>query len=118
MAKVIRLTELEIERLVKKIVSEERKQQLNEDQRFANKLHELSDIYDDLVYLGPGYHNEGNYVEALGIYKRIKQVINGENIPKEAEKIINSIDSDISVLEGLDQRVVQLYEILDRTFLN
>ena len=116
MKKVIRLNEKDIEGLVRKIMTEERKQPLNEMDRA--KLYELSDVHDDVLYLKPGYHNEGNYANAIEIYYTIKYIVNGENIPKEARELINRIEYDISGLEGIDHRVVQLYEILERTFLN
>ena len=112
MKKVIKLTEKDIEGLVKKIIKEEKNKTLNESLDEYQRR-ELEDLHDELLYLTPGYGGNNvtiyNLGKALSIYREMKAIVGSSDVSEEAEKIIRRIDYDISGLDGVIERIIQLY---------
>lgn len=103
--KIIKLNETELEGLVRKIIKED-------SRGYGYDM--LSDMNDDVVYMRPGYHSEGDITEAIATYYNILQALEDENVvvTEEAKKLIDRIDHSISGLKGINERVLKLYDIL------
>jgi len=78
----------------------------------------LHDIHDDILYLTPEYSNEDDTIKnakAIELYYHILNIIySSENaaVSPEAKELINRINFDLSALQGLSDRVIQLYTSL------
>lgn len=108
MKKVIKLTEKDIEGLVKKVIKEEKNNTLNESLDEYQRR-ELEDLHDELLYLTPGYGGRNDLGKALSIYREMKAIVGGSDVSEEAERIMRRIDYDISGLDGVIERITQLY---------
>lgn len=119
MKKVIKLTEKDIEGLVKKVIKEEKNKTLNESLDEYQRR-ELEDLHDDLLYLTPGYSGRNDLGTALSIYREMKAIVGSSDVSEEAQRIMRRIDFDISGLDGIIERVTQLYVELtgDTSFEN
>jgi len=107
MKKIVKLTEGDLEKLVKKIIKED-----GTTSPYGYDM--LANLNDDVVYMRPGYHSEGDITEAINIYYRILQAVEDEhvNVSNEAKELIDRVSYDISGLEGINERVLKLYDIL------
>ena len=119
MKKIIKLTEKDIEGLVKKVIKEEKNKTLNESLD-EYQMRELEDLHDDLLYLTPGYGGRNDLGKALTIYREMKAIVGSSDVSEEAQRIMRRVDFDISGLDGIIERVIQLYVELtgDTSFEN
>ena len=82
------------------------------------QLEALYDIHDDILYLTPEYSDEDDTIKnakAIELYYHILNIIySSENaaVSPEAKELINRINFDLSALQGLSDRVIQLYTSL------
>ena len=78
----------------------------------------LQDIHDDMLYLTPEYSNDTSSIKnakAIELYYNMLSIIySRENVTlsPQAQELINRINFDLSALEGLSDRVIQLYTTL------
>lgn len=108
MKKVIKLTEKDIAGLVKKVIKEEKNKTLNESLD-EYQMRELEDLHDELLYLTPSYGGRNDLGKALTIYRGMKAIVGSSDVSEEAERIMRRVDYDISGLDGITERVIQLY---------
>ena len=79
------------------------------------QLEALFDIHDDILYLTAEYSDEDETIKnakAIELYYHILNIIySRENatVSPEAKELINRINFDLSALQGLSDRVIQLY---------
>jgi len=85
---------------------------------WPEQMEALYDIHDDILYLTPEYSNQDESTKtarSIELYYRILDIINSrENatVSPETKEIINRINFDLSGLQGLSDRVIQLYTSL------
>jgi len=83
-----------------------------------NQFSDLYDLHDEMLYLSPEYSNQNESVrsaKAIELFYNILNIIYNKenpNLPPEATDLINRINFDLSALEGLSDRVIQLYTTL------
>ena len=82
------------------------------------QLEALYDIHDDILYLTPEYSDEDDTIKnakAIELYYNMLSIIySRENatLSPQAQELINRINFDLSALQGLSDRVIQLYTSL------
>ena len=78
----------------------------------------LQDIHDDMLYLTPEYSNNTSSIKnakAIELYYNMLNIIysrDNATLSPQAQELINRINFDLSALEGLSERVIQLYTTL------
>lgn len=75
----------------------------------------LDEIHDDLFYILPGNHNSQNLGEQLRLYQHLKSMLDAYPASKSlpgVKEIIDRIEFDISGLDGLNERLGNLFYIL------
>ena len=93
---------------------------LSEQERPSQSLdreltYALDEIHDDLYYILPGNHNSKNLSEQLRLYQHLKSMLDAYPASKSlpgVKEIIDRIEFDISGLDGLNERLGNLFYIL------
>jgi hypothetical protein len=108
-----------IGKLKRQAINEANKRVLKEqgytEHMWPEQYEALHDIHDDILYLTPEYSNQDESTKtakAIELYYHILDIIySRENatVSPEAKEIINRINFDLSALQGLSDRVIQLY---------
>jgi|ETNvirenome_6_85_1030632.scaffolds.fasta_scaffold06041_3 hypothetical protein len=93
---------------------------LSEQERHPQSLdneltYALDELHDDIWYTLPGNHNDQNLGEQVRLYQHLKNMLDrypaSKSLPGVTE-IINRIEFDISGLDGLNDRLADLFYIL------
>ena len=108
-----------LDKLKRQAINEANIRVLNEqgytEHMWPEQYEALHDIHDDILYLTPEYSNQDESTKnakAIELYYHILDIIySRENatVSPEAKEIINRINFDLSALQGLSDRVIQLY---------
>jgi len=111
-----------LDKLKRQAINEANKRVLKEqgytEHMWPEQYEALHDIHDDILYLTPEYSNEDDTIKnakAIELYYHILNIIySSENaaVSPEAKELINRINFDLSALQGLSDRVIQLYTSL------
>ena len=122
--KVIKLTEQDLEKLVKKIIKEddyendpmydEERANMAAFDEFEEKYRQLAELYDEVLYISPGYKLSHGRAPGVGVFEQVMEAIemDGVSLTDEAKTLIKRLEYDLSALDGFDERVVKLYEII------
>lgn len=125
--KIIKLTEQDLEKLVKKIIKEDddydyENDPMYDDERanmaafdnFESNYPELADLYDEVLYISPGYKLSHGRAPGVLVFEQLMQAIEADNLPltDKTKRMIKRLEYDLSALDGFDERVVKLYEII------
>jgi len=122
--KIVKLTEQDLEKLVKKIIKEddyendpmydEERANMAAFDEFEDKYPQLAELYDEVLYISPGYKLSHGRAPGVGVFEQVMEVIemDGVSLTDEAEALIKRLEYDLSALDGFDERVVKLYEII------
>ena len=107
--KIVKLTEQDLEKLVKKIIKED---DYGDD--FEGKYPQLANLYDEVLYISPGYKLSHGRAPGVEVFEQVMEVIemDGVSLTDEAKALIKRLEYDLSALDGFDERVVKLYEII------
>jgi len=103
--KKIKLTEKDLNRIVNKVIKE--------DVPFYKRSPKLSGLYDEVLYLTPGF-GMGGTAGGVEVFEQMINAIekDGIELSDEAEKLIRRLMYDLSALEGFNERVIKLYEVI------
>ena len=111
-----------LDKLKRQAINEANKRVLNEqgysEHIWPEQFEALQDIHDDMLYLTPEYSNTTSSIKdakAIELYYNMLSIIySRENatLSPQAQELINRINFDLSALEGLSDRVIQLYTTL------
>ncbi len=126
--KIVKLTEQDLEKLVKKIIKEddygddyendpmydEERADMAAFDEFEEKYPELANIYDEVLYISPGYKLSHGRAPGVGVFEQLMQAIEEDNLPltDETKGMIKRLEYDLSALDGFDERVIKLYETI------
>lgn len=125
--KIVKLTEGDLEKLVKKIIKEDddydyENDPMYDDERanmaafdnFESNYPELADLYDEVLYISPGYKLSHGRAPGVLVFEQLMQAIEADNLPltDKTKRMIKRLEYDLSALDGFDERVVKLYEII------
>lgn len=125
--KIIKLTEQDLEKLVKKIIKEDddydyENDPMYDDERanmaafdnFESNYPELADLYDEVLYISPGYKLSHGRAPGVLVFEQLMQAIEADNLPltDKTKRMIKRLEYDLSALDGFDERVVKLYETI------
>ena len=112
--KIVKLTERDLEKLVKKIIKEDDYDEDEKYEAFYKRSPELADLYDEVLYLRPGYRLSGGKSGGVEVFEQIMDAIemDGTELSDEAKGLIRRLNYDLSALDGFDERVVRLYEVI------
>ena len=105
--KIVKLTEQDLEKLVKKIIKED---DYGDD--FEGKYPQLANLYDEVLYISPGYKLSHGRAPGVGVFEQLMQAIEEDNLPltDKTKGMIKRLEYDLSALDGFDERVIKLYE--------
>ena len=111
-----------IDKLKRQAINEANKRVLNEqgytEHMWPEQYEALHDIHDDILYLTPEYSNQDESTKnakAIELYYNMLNIIysrDNATLSPQAQELINRINFDLSALEGLSDRVIQLYTTL------
>ena len=109
--KIVKLTEQDLEKLVKKIIKEDEDEKY---EAFYKRSPELADLYDEVLYLTPGYRLSSGKSGGVEVFEQMMNAIeaDGVELSDEAKGLIRRLNYDLSALDGFDERVVRLYEVI------
>ena len=122
--KIVKLTEQDLEKLVKKIIKEDdyENDPMYDDERahmaafddFEDKYPRLAELYDEVLYISPGYKLSHGRAPGVEVFEQVMQAISedGASLTDEAKALIKRLEYDLSALDGFDERVIKLYEII------
>ena len=122
--KIVKLTEQDLEKLVKKIIKEDyyENDPMYDDERahmaafddFEDKYPRLAELYDEVLYISPGYKLSHGRAPGVEVFEQVMQAIeeDGASLTDEAKSLIKRLEYDLSALDGFDERVIKLYEII------
>ena len=112
--KIVKLTEQDLEKLVKKIIKEDDYDEDEKYESFYKRSPELADLYDEVLYLTPGYRLSGGKSGGVEVFEQMMNAIeaDGVELSDEAKGLIRRLNYDLSALDGFDERVVRLYEVI------
>ena len=122
--KIVKLTEQDLEKLVKKIIKEDdyENDPMYDDERahmaafddFEDKYPQLAELYDEVLYISPGYKLSHGRAPGVEVFEQVMQAIeeDGASLTDEAKSLIKRLEYDLSALDGFDERVIKLYEII------
>ena len=112
--KIVKLTEQDLEKLVKKIIKEDDYDEDEKYEAFYRRSPELADLYDEVLYLTPGYRLSGGKSGGVEVFEQMMDAIeaDGTELSDEAKGLIRRLNYDLSALDGFDERVVRLYEVI------
>ena len=122
--KIVKLTEQDLEKLVKKIIKEDdyENDPMYDDERahmaafddFEDKYPRLAELYDEVLYISPGYKLSHGRAPGVEVFEQVMQAIaeDGVSLTDEAKALIKRLEYDLSALDGFDERVIKLYEII------
>lgn len=122
--KIVKLTEQDLEKLVKKIIKEDdyENDPMYDDERahmaafddFEDKYPRLAELYDEVLYISPGYKLSHGRAPGVEVFEQVMQAIaeDGASLTDEAKALIKRLEYDLSALDGFDERVIKLYEII------
>lgn len=71
----------------------------------------LSHLHDDVLYTTEEYR-VGTLGSVIDVYQSLKEVSNEMVLSEKAKEIIKRIEFDLSGLEGIEERVKNLYQEL------
>ena len=112
--KIVKLTEQDLEKLVKKIIKEDDYENDPMYDDFEKKYPQLSNLYDEVLYISPGYKLSHGRAPGVGVFEQLMQAIEADNLPltDETKGMIKRLEYDLSALDGFDERVIKLYETI------
>ena len=122
--RIVKLTEQDLEKLVKKIIKEDdyENDPMYDDERahmaafddFEDKYPQLAELYDEVLYISPGYKLSHGRAPGVEVFEQVMQAIaeDGASLTDEAKALIKRLEYDLSALDGFDERVIKLYEII------
>ena len=122
--RIVKLTEQDLEKLVKKIIKEDdyENDPMYDDERahmaafddFEDKYPQLAELYDEVLYISPGYKLSHGRAPGVEVFEQVMQAIeeDGASLTDEAKSLIKRLEYDLSALDGFDERVIKLYEII------
>ena len=122
--KIVKLTEQDLEKLVKRIIKEDdyENDPMYDDERahmaafddFEDKYPQLAELYDEVLYISPGYKLSHGRAPGVEVFEQVMQAIaeDGASLTDEAKALIKRLEYDLSALDGFDERVIKLYEII------
>ena len=122
--RIVKLTEQDLEKLVKKIIKEDdyENDPMYADERahmaafddFEDKYPQLAELYDEVLYISPGYKLSHGRAPGVEVFEQVMQAIeeDGASLTDEAKALIKRLEYDLSALDGFDERVIKLYEII------
>jgi len=122
--KIVKLTEQDLEKLVKRIIKEDdyENDPMYDDERahmaafddFEDKYPQLAELYDEVLYISPGYKLSHGRAPGVEVFEQVMQAIeeDGASLTDEAKSLIKRLEYDLSALDGFDERVIKLYEII------
>lgn len=126
--KIVKLTEQDLEKLVKRVIKESdgiddyENDPMYDDERahmaafddFEDKYPRLSELYDEVLYISPGYKLSHGRAPGVEVFEQVMQAIeeDGASLTDEAKSLIKRLEYDLSALDGFDERVIKLYEII------
>ena len=122
--KIVKLTEQDLEKLIKKIIKEDdyENDPMYDDERahmaafddFEDKYPRLAELYDEVLYISPGYKLSHGRAPGVEVFEQVMQAIaeDGASLTDEAKALIKRLEYDLSALDGFDERVIKLYEII------
>ena len=122
--KIVKLTEQDLEKLVKRIIKEDdyENDPMYDDERahmaafddFEDKYPQLAELYDEVLYISPGYKLSHGRAPGVEVFEQVMQAIeeDGVSLTDEAKSLIKRLEYDLSALDGFDERVIKLYEII------
>ncbi len=116
--KVVKLTEQDLEKLVKKIIKEDDYESTDFDwtafDELEDKYPHLAELYDEVLYISPGYKLSHGRAPGVGVFEQVMEAIevDGVSLTDEAKTLIKRLEYDLSALDGFDERVIKLYEII------
>ncbi len=122
--KIVKLTEQDLEKLVKRIIKEDdyENDPMYDDERahmaafddFEDKYPQLAELYDEVLYISPGYKLSHGRAPGVGVFEQVMEAIevDGVSLTDEAKTLIKRLEYDLSALDGFDERVIKLYEII------
>ena len=122
--KIVKLNENDIETLVKKIIKEdgyeddpryddERARMVAYD-NLMDKHPNVAELHDEVLYISHDYRLSGSKGPGVEVFEQMMDAIemDGAELTDEAKAIIKRLEYDLSALDGFDERVVKLYEII------
>lgn len=111
--KIVKLTEQDLEKLVKKIIKEDDNYDDDNYEAFYERSPQLADLHDEVLYLTPGF-GMGGTAGGVEVFEQMMDAIDmdGTELSDEAKGIIKRLRYDLSALEGFNERVVKLYEVI------
>ena len=119
-----RLNEQDLEKLVKKIIKEDDYEDdpMYDDEKahmaafdtFEEKYPQLAELYDEVLYISPGYKLSHGRAPGVGVFEQVMEAIemDGVSLTDEAKTLIKRLEYDLSALDGFDERVIKLYETI------
>ena len=122
--RIVKLTEQDLEKLVKKIIKEDdyENDPMYDDERahmaafddFEDIYPQLAELYDEVLYISPGYKLSHGRAPGVEVFEQVMQAIeeDGASLTDEAKALIKRLEYDLSSLDGFDERVIKLYEII------
>ena len=112
--KIVKLTEQDLEKLVKKIIKEDDYENDPMYDDFEKKYPQLSNLYDEVLYISPGYKLSHGRAPGVLVFEQLMQAIEEDNLPltDKTKGMIKRLEYDLSALDGFDKRVIKLYEII------
>ena len=124
MKKIVKLTEQDLEKLVKKIIKEDdyeddpmyddEKAHMAAFDEFEEKHPQLAELYDEVLYISPGYKLSHGRAPGVLVFEQLMQAIEADNLPltDKTKGMIKRLEYDLSALDGFDERVIKLYETI------
>jgi len=105
---------------MKRIEKQKRRLIEESNKRILKESAELTELHDEVLYLTPEYRLTGSRGEGVRVYEEIIDTVNSYGIEPsdEAKALIKRLEYDLSALEGFDERVVKLYELLSGININ
>ena len=126
--KIVKLTEQDLEKLVKKIIKEddygddyendpmydEERAHMAAFDEFEEKHPQLAELYDEVLYISPGYKLSHGRAPGVGVFEQVMEAIEADNLPltDKTKGMIKRLEYDLSALDGFDERVIKLYETI------
>ena len=112
--KIVKLTEQDLEKLVKKIIKEDDYENDPMYDDFEKKYPQLSNLYDEVLYISPGYKLSHGRAPGVLVFEQLMQAIEEDNLPltDKTKGMIKRLEYDLSALDGFDERVIKLYETI------
>ena len=115
--RIVKLTEGDLERIVKRVVKEDNffDMSFGDDSfdDFYDRSPELADLHDDVLYLTPY-----NLSRGIDVFEKILDAIetDGIELSNSARKMIESLKYDLGNMKDFNGRVSKLYNILSGGF--